>query len=131
MRKALRFFTSRLFWTVLVIVVQFLILVYAVFWASFQAGYMYAFMTLSVVMSFVVFTRNEKPAYKTVWIFLIAVLPILGGVLYVLMANKKLGRFSRKRIGSLLSAVMQNPPESNALPVLEESRPECAGYHHS
>ncbi len=126
MRKALRFFTSRLFWTVLVIVVQFLILVYAVFWASFQAGYMYAFMTLSVVMSFVVFTRNEKPAYKTVWIFLIAVLPILGGVLYVLMANKKLGRFSRKRIGSLLSAVMQNPPESNALPVLEESRPECA-----
>ena len=109
MRKALRFFTSRLFWTVLVIVVQFLILVYAVFWASFQAGYMYAFMTLSVVMSFVVFTRNEKPAYKTVWIFLIAVLPILGGVLYDLMANKKLGRFSRKRIGSLLSAVMQNP----------------------
>lgn len=126
MRKALRFFTSRLFWTTLVILLQFGILVYAVFWASFRAGFFFAFMLLSVVMSLVVFTRSEKAAYKTVWIFLIAVLPILGGVLYVLMANKQLGRLGRKKIQALRSANLQGQPESRADQLLGSIEPEYA-----
>ncbi len=102
MRKLLKFVTSRLLWTVIIILIQTAIFAYGIFWASFKAGYFLAFMGLSVIMSFVVFTRQEKPAYKMVWMFLIAVLPVFGGVLYALMANKKLGRVGQKKLSRYL-----------------------------
>ena len=99
MRRLLKLLTSRLFWAALAILIQFMLFAYLVFWASFMHSfYFYVFFSvLSLVMSFAIFTRNEDSSYKLVWMFLIAILPVFGGVLYLVMANKKLGYFSRKK----------------------------------
>ena len=97
MRKLSKVLTSRLLWSVLAFILQFAVIAYFVIWASYYKGYFYFFFIFSILMGFVVFTRPEKPAYKTVWIFLICIFPLYGAVLYFLMANKKLGYFSRKK----------------------------------
>ena len=127
LRKILKLLTGRLFWIASLILVQFFFLVYAVIWASYKQGFYLAFTALSVIMLFVVFTRQEKPAYKMVWLFLIGIFPIFGGVLYLLMANKKLGYFSRKKTAKF----RQSLPDSsffveNADTALSEHAPE---YH--
>ena len=126
-RKILKLLTGRLFWIALLILVQFFFLVYAVLWASHERIFYFAFTALSITMLFVVFTRQEKPAYKMVWLFLIGIFPIFGGVLYLLMANKKLGYFSRKKTARF----RQSLPDSsyfveNADTALSEYAPE---YH--
>ena len=98
LRKLLKPFTQRLFWFAISIVAQFLLLLYLVLWASYAKGLYLAFLVLSLFSLFAVFTRSEKPAYKMVWMFLIGLLPVFGGVLYLLMGNKKLGYFSRKKV---------------------------------
>ncbi len=98
LRKLLKAMTQRLFWFAIFMAVQFALLLYVVLWASYAKGFYLAFSLLSIIMLFVVFTRPEKPAYKMVWMFLIGILPVFGGVLYLMMANKKLGYFSRKKM---------------------------------
>ena len=102
MRKLLKLVTGRLFWTALIFVAEFILLAYLVFRASYNKIFFFAFASLSIIMQFVVFTRSEKPAYKMVWMFLIGIFPIFGGVLYLIMANKKLGYFSRRKMRRFL-----------------------------
>ena len=97
MRKLTKLLTSRLFWFAISMVLQLLAVACMVFWVSFMYGWAIFFMALSVVLGFVVFSRPEKSDYKCVWLFLICILPLFGGVLYMLCANKRLGRFSRKK----------------------------------
>ena len=120
--------TQRLFWFAVFMVMQFALLLYAVLWASYAKGFYLAFSALAVVMLFVVFTRPEKPAYKMVWMFLIGILPVFGGVLYLMMANKKLGYFSRRKTRKFLKTL----PSESAFPetadaMLYEKAPE---YSH-
>ncbi len=116
MRRLLKLLTSRLFWAALAIVIQFMLFAYLVFWASFMHSfYFYVFFSLlSVVMSFAIFTRNEDPSYKLVWMFLIAILPVFGGVLYLVMANKKLGYFSRKKTQQFRKTLPDSRPYAEA-----------------
>ena len=112
LRKLLKAMTQRLFWFVVFMAIQFGLLLYAVLWASYAKGFYLAFSILSILMLFVVFTRPEKPAYKMVWMFLIGILPVFGGVLYMIMANKKLGYFSRKKMKRFLKTL----PDASAFP---------------
>ncbi len=112
MRKLFKLLTSRLLWSVLAFILQFAVIAYFVFWASYVKGYLLFFSIFSILMGFVVFTRPEKPAYRTVWIFLICIFPLYGAVLYFLMANKKLGYFSRRKT----EAFRKSLPRDNSVP---------------
>ena len=129
MRKILSILTRRLFWFAVFIAVQFLFLLYIVLWASYEKGFFIAFYMLSIISLFAVFTRSEKPAYKLVWMFLIGIIPVFGGVLYVLMANKKPGYFSRKKMQKFLKSLPDESsfPERSADKVLDSAEP---GYSH-
>lgn len=129
MRKILSLLTRRLFWFAVFIVIQFVLLLYIVIWASFEKGYFIAFYALSIISLFAVFTRSEKPAYKMVWMFLIGIIPVFGGVLYILMANKKLGYFSRKKMQRFLTSLPDEAsfPERSAEMLLEQAEPS---YSH-
>ena len=125
MRKLFKILTSRLLWSVLVFILQFAVIGYFVFWASFYKGYYLFFLIFSIVMGFVVFTRPEKPAYRTVWIFLICIFPLYGAVLYFLMANKKMGYFSRKKTAALRKTLASAKiPMSSADEKLYELSPD-------
>lgn len=98
MRKLVRVLTSRLFLSALLFAAEFSVMIYLVFWAAYSKGYYIYFTLLSAVVVLLVMTRNEKPAYKMVWMLLASLFPSFGGVLYLLYGNKKIGRLSEKKI---------------------------------
>ena len=100
MRKLLRLLSSRLFWMFLLFSTQTAFLVYLVLWASFAEGAFLFFFGLSIVLGIIVMSRTERAPYKLVWLFLLAILPLFGGVFYILFGNKKIGRLSQKRIAA-------------------------------
>ncbi len=98
MRKLIKILTSRLFWVAILIVIEFFLMVYLVFWAAYDQGYYTYFYLLSIAVTMFVLTRKENAAYKVVWIALSSVFPILGGVLYLIFGNKKIGHHAEKRL---------------------------------
>lgn len=109
MKRLIRILSSRLFWVVILFALQAGLVVYLVFWASFSRGIYLVFMALSMVMAVVLMTRDEKAPYKLMWMFLLVIFPFFGGVFYILFGNKKIGRFSRKRLRAFIKSVPEIP----------------------
>lgn len=53
---------------------------------------------LSVLMMLYLIRKNDSPAYRMSWIILIAVLPVLGGLLYLLLGNKRPARYLARHL---------------------------------
>ncbi len=98
MRKLFKIITSRLVWSALLILFEFCIMAYLVFYASYVLGYYIYFYLLSAVVTIFVLTRKENPSYKAVWLALASLFPTLGGVLYLIFGNKKIGHRAEKRL---------------------------------
>ncbi|MCM1523159.1 MAG: cardiolipin synthase [Ruminococcus sp.] len=62
------------------------------------------FMVLSFIMVMYIVCKDENPSYKMIWIILIMLLPIFGGLLYLLAGNKK----PSKRMYSRLCATKES-----------------------
>lgn len=108
MRKIYKLLSSRLFWMFLLFSAQSVFIVYLVLWASFTEGALLLFTALSVVLGIIVMSRSERAPYKLVWLFLLVIFPLFGGVFYLLFGNKKIGKLSKKRLASFWKKV----PES-------------------
>lgn len=97
-KKLYKIFTSRMFWMLLIFGLQFVGLATIVLWSAVTKAYYLFFMGLSLVMGVIIITRKENNAYRLMWMFVIIIFPFLGGVLYLLFANKKIGALSEKKI---------------------------------
>ena len=90
----------RLFAVLLTIMVNFGFIFLLTRFLQERVTYVYAF--LSVISAFValrIFNRHESPSYKYLWILLIAVMPVAGLILYLLLANAGVRRLQgMKRI---------------------------------
>ncbi len=100
MRKLFKLVTSRLFWSSILFIFEFSLMVYLVVWAAYSKGYYFYFYFLSAFVVLLVMSRNENPSYKMVWIALSSLFPTVGGVLYLLFGNKKIGRLAQKKVRS-------------------------------
>ena len=67
-------------------------------WSAFSKAYYLFFTVLSIIMGVIIITRKENSAYRLMWMFVIIIFPFLGGVLYLVFANKKIGALSEKRV---------------------------------
>ena len=88
--KLLRFFRSRVFLTALLILIQlaWLVLTFGqlvthIVWIST------AFTILSLLMVLYIIKKDVNPAYKIVWILIMLLLPLFGGMMYLLAGNKR------------------------------------------
>lgn len=52
----------------------------------------YVFRILSLIMIIYIVCKDDNPSYKIIWIILISLAPVFGGVLYLLAGNKKPSR---------------------------------------
>ncbi|MFA6775439.1 MAG: cardiolipin synthase [Sphaerochaetaceae bacterium] len=90
MRKLLKFLTGRLFWSTVLIVAQVALISYLIY---SRAGSDYVvehvFLGISLVMTMVVISRDENPAFKIGWILIFMLFPLYGGFYYILFGNKK------------------------------------------
>ena len=98
MRRLLKLVTSRFFWTFVFIFLQ--IGFIAIGLTFFQNKYGLAAIStiLGIVISVLIFIRNDVPEYKLSWILLIMILPIFGCSMYLIFGNKKKGIVQQKRM---------------------------------
>ncbi len=113
MKKLLKFLTSRLFVSILLILLQLAVLVVVVEYANSKWYWSIAFNLLSGVMAFYVVTRDENPAYKIAWIMVMMFLPVFGGLFYLMFGNKKVGRIARRKINAVREKYKDHIPEND------------------
>lgn len=90
MKKVLQFLCGRIFITGILLLVQLgwftLFLMKLTRYSVLFSGF---FGVLSILIVLYLIGSDDNPAYKIGWIILIMALPLLGGLLYLLMGNKR------------------------------------------
>lgn len=99
MKKLKKLLLNRIAFVALAIIVQFAFFFYFLMLAIEKNGWNNFFSILSIIIILIILLSDEqKAAYKMVWVFLIAILPLFGGILYLFLGDKK---FSKRRRGKI------------------------------
>ena len=129
MRKLLKIFTSRVVVVGLALLVQ---LSWYLLFLNRLANYSIVvngfFRVLSVIILLYLIRKDENSAYKIAWMILIMMIPLLGGILYVMIGNKKPGKKLAAKMAvvkdSMTDALKQN---EDILQEIEEQDARVAG----
>ena len=89
MNRIKRYLASRFFWTGLAIVIQIAVLFYLVLYLGRFSYTVTAYSAFAAVLGFIVFCRDDTPEYRMSWMLVVLIIPILGGMLYLLFGNKR------------------------------------------
>ncbi len=100
MKKHLRFLNGRLFYTVLLLVAQGLLLYGLIYWASVDLPVNFIFSAVSAVVAFWVVSDEENPGYKILWLMAILMLPFFGVIMYWIFGNRTPGVPLYKKVRS-------------------------------
>ena len=88
MRKIISFIFSRLFITVLLITLQCLLILSVLFNFAIDFETINNFFVLiSLFIFFFIINKYQSPSFKLPWLVLIMVLPLLGGIIYILFGH--------------------------------------------
>lgn len=99
MKKLWKLVLNRVVWVALAVILQLSFFLYVNFWATAIKGWNSAVYVLTVVVVlYIMFGENQKSSYKMVWVFLIALFPLFGIVLYLILGDKKFSKHKRKRL---------------------------------
>ena len=86
----------------------------------------FALQGLSIIVCIYVFNKQVKPAYKLTWIFLILLVPILGGLVYVLFHTQISPRKLKDEIAKINQRYRPHfAPAGNAIDDLAREHKEC------
>ena len=72
--------------------------------ASYAPWVSAVFTVLSILIVLYIVRKDDNPAYKIVWIILILLVPLLGGLLYVVFGNKRPERRMREKFARAMKA---------------------------
>lgn len=98
MKKRLRFLNGRLFYTIVLLILQGLILYGLVYWASIYMPFSILFTVSSVIMVFWLLNQEENPAFKILWVLIILALPLFGILMYWFFGKRDPGKPVYKRV---------------------------------
>lgn len=98
MKKQLRFLNGRLFYTILLLVLQGLLLYGFVSWVSFIQPVSFVFAGASILAAFWLVSEEENPGYKILWMLIFWLLPFFGIILYGVFGNRTPGVPLYKRV---------------------------------
>lgn len=98
MKKLFKFLTSRVFIVGLAIVAQIAAIVLGLLFLGRYGLYIYViFILMSVTVILLIVSKQDNPIYKLAWVIPIALFPLLGWALYLLVGRESLSRRVRKR----------------------------------
>ena len=90
---------SRLAISGVLILIQIVILMFGVFKLSESFVYFYVFFVLlSLIVVIYIVSRTDNPSYKLAWTIPVLLLPVFGGLFYLLLGGNKVGKTLRKEI---------------------------------
>ena len=124
MTKVLKFFFSRLFVVPCLLVLQFLLVFSLVWWMSQYAVFFYFLLVLlSLAMVLWVLGKSDNPSYKLAWIIAILILPVFGGVLYLMFGTNSVSHRLKRRMNQIIEEAAphleQNPQVTAELKALD------------
>ncbi len=97
--KCRRIIVNRIFITALFLILQIVWFALCIVKLSAFSGWINgALQVLSLAIVLYIICKDDNPSYKIVWIILIMLLPIFGGLLYLFAGNKKPSKHMHHRI---------------------------------
>jgi cardiolipin synthase len=120
MRKLLKFLTGRLFISFVLVVFQIAVLVSVLGYAKNDSLWIQIFSTFSVLMALYIITRDVNPAYKIGWMLIFMVIPLYGGIFYILFGNRKMSMVLKRwfqEYNEFHKKGMENVPQHDGLPM--------------
>ena len=100
--------------------------VFAVMLTAFSRFFVYFYwlcVLVSVLVSLYISTRKTKLAYKIAWIIPILVVPIIGGIMYIILGGARKPKFQKDESARIFRQYL--PPDSDPLEPLRFG-PDCA-----
>lgn len=99
LKKILRMLTQRVVITALFILIQ-AVLLFGIIWKlNNYFVYFYAgSILLSVLLTLGIINSKSNPAYKIAWLIPILLLPVFGGMFYLVFGSSRTGRYIRKKM---------------------------------
>lgn len=92
MKKLFDILFSRILIVAVLLLFQLFLLGFAIVKLTNQFVYLYGFFViLSLVVIVYIVSRTDNPSYKLAWVIPVALVPILGGLLYLLFGGNKMG----------------------------------------
>jgi cardiolipin synthase A/B len=108
-------FWQKLVMALLVVIQVAFLITILYFFASnlLESGYAFAFIVaiwlFSAVLELMILFSQSEVDYRLAWMFVVAVLPLFGGVFYLFFANKKITRRQKKKLTALENALHGKP----------------------
>lgn len=97
--KLLRFLFSRMIIVGLMLAIQFFVFIFLITKFSHYSGIISSICTLiSALVVLWIINKSDNPAYKLAWIIPILIFNISGGILYIILGNKKPSRKMRREL---------------------------------
>ena len=129
MKKIVKVLISRLFITVLLILLQFGYLFYLLLEVGKMSTYINLILNiLAFIVALFVVNRRMNPAYRLAWVFIILMFPLLGLLLYVVFGRPELTRKAREKMNRVNEEVEPLLTEDRACRErLAEEDPVAAG----
>lgn len=129
MKKLLHLLLSRLFIVGILILIQIGWLLVTFFnFSNYSIYIRIFFIVLSVLVTLWIINKRDNPAYKLAWIVPILLMPLLGGLMYLLIGNKNPSRGMRIKLAKskarIWPLVTQN---ERTLKSAEDLSPNVAG----
>lgn len=98
MRRFLKLITGRLFWTFLSFFIQMGMIFFLLRYVESRFGLALVNSLIGILLSLMIFSKDDAPEYRLSWILLIMVVPVFGSVMYLIFGNKKKGIVQEKRM---------------------------------
>lgn len=110
-QKILKFLFGRMFIVGALIAVQAVILAVTILLLSQQFIYVYLlFVVISLFMVFWILGRDDNPAVKLPWILVITILPVFGGLFYIIFGRSRLPKKYKQNMLRLQGAISEYYP---------------------
>ena len=111
-KKILRFLTQRVVITAVFIVIQALLLFGIIWKLNNYFVYFYAAnILISVLLTLGIINGKSNPAYKIAWLIPILLLPVFGGMFYIVFGSNRTGRYMREKMGQIEEEMTESVKE--------------------
>lgn len=99
MKKILKFLFSRMAIVGMLILLQLGILFYAIWDLSESFVYLYVlFIAISLIVVVYIVSTNDNPSYKLAWTIPVLLIPVFGGLFYLIFGGNKTSKKFRKKL---------------------------------
>ena len=102
MGKLLKFLFSRMVIVGLLIFIQLSILIFTIWKLSESFIYLYLiFNYISLIVAICIFSTKDNPSYKLAWVIPVLLVPVFGGLFYLLFGSRRTTKKFRSRVSNI------------------------------